>query len=143
MTDNRRRGFEVMQGDKVKAIITVSTRSHVKMIRATFTRDLGGPGAPKSYVRVSGPVKEVSIGNAGRTNTMEEVIDTSVLQPAQCGEHLLDQLEVLTASNRWLPVTDYPPVYLDIKAEPFDETPSYADISFYDFHEPYSPTGAE
>lgn len=137
MSDSRR-GFEVMQGDKVRVVISVNTRSHVKLIRARFTRDLGGPGSPKSYLQATGPVTEVQIGSAGRENIADLTIDTSGLQPAQIGEHLLDQLEVLTAGERWLPVTDYPTVYLDIKPEPSDETPSYGSIIFYDLHEPYS-----
>jgi hypothetical protein len=50
----------------------------------------------------------------------------------QSGEHLLDKLEVLTAGDRWLPVEEYPIIYINIEPEPQDDTPVFSGIHFHD-----------
>lgn len=111
--------------------ISVLTFAHVQQIRATFTRNISGIRG-KSHLRTLGDVHEYEVGAAGRVSTAGMVLDTSVLDPMQTGEHLLEQLEVFTADERWLQIEEHPTIYIDIEPEPQDDKPVFDSIVFRD-----------
>lgn len=124
-------GVTVMRGDTVRFEISVLTFAHVQQIRATFTRNISGIRG-KSHLRTLGDVHEYEVGAAGRVSTAGMVLDTSVLDPMQTGEHLLEQLEVFTADERWLQIEEHPTIYIDIEPEPQDDKPVFDSIVFRD-----------
>ncbi len=128
MSDGRI-NFDAMIGDTIRAEVYVGSQSHIRRIRVRFAHEIEGSRNGTAHIETTGEVLDYQAGPAGRSNRAIMLIDTNAVPVP--GEYRLESLEVLTAGNRWLTVTDHPPIYLQINAEPEDDTPTYEVINFY------------
>jgi hypothetical protein len=139
MDDVQREEFTATMGDTVRLELRVQSRSHIELIRVRFTGQVGPPVLGTAHLATEGAVLNYATdatGNNVRSNEAVLLIDTNAAQAP--GEYVLDELEVLTAGGRWLPVADYPPTFLNIEPEPEDDAPTYEYMVF----SPYQPVDA-